>query len=132
MILIHLQSRKLSWCLSHTARANAHKDTMGPRGLWAENEEEYAQQLKRLFASPDLRQSLAEKGARWVRESYGKEKALSHIESIYANIYNKNLLHTIALQASIYTRIFFNLIYVYYLFRILKKQLEKFCLNIIK
>jgi len=74
-------------CLGHAARANAHRDTMGPGGLWAENEEEYAQALKRLFLEPDLRQHLAERGERFARETYSNEAAISHIERIYEEIH---------------------------------------------
>ena len=94
-------------CLGHAARSNAHKDTMGPGGLWAENQEEYARQLKLLFTQPDLRRSLAALGERFARESYSNAMAMRHIEHIYDNIHRRNILYAITLKGSIYTRILF-------------------------
>ena len=91
-------------CLGHAARANAHKDTMGPGGLWAENEEEYARQLKLLFNDPDLRRRLAALGESFARESYSNAVAMQHIEHIYDNIHKRDILYAMTLRGSIYTR----------------------------
>ncbi|MCL1915247.1 MAG: glycosyltransferase family 4 protein [Desulfovibrionaceae bacterium] len=112
-------------CLAHAARANAHKETMGPGGLWAENEAEYARQLKRLFAEPDLRQRLAAQGESFARETYSNARAIAHIEHVYIDICDiyKNsalyiLLHKFTLYISICMR--------YLLRRILRRLILRF------
>ena len=96
-------------CLGHAARGNAHRDTMGPGGLWAENEKEYAQQLKLLFTNPDLRHRLSMLGEHFASENYDDAKAMSQIEHIYHTIYKRDIAYIFTLYVSVYLRKFLNM-----------------------
>lgn len=79
-------------CLSHQsyAGANAHKDTMGPCGLWALNENDYVQKLRELYESKDLRDDLSKNARDFAEENYSLKQCINKSEKIYDSTKYKN------------------------------------------
>lgn len=76
-------------CLSHRSDiANAQPETMGPGGLFADDEMEYKQKLDLLFSKPDLREVLGKKGKDHASEHYSLEACIIKL----ARIYKQNVL----------------------------------------
>lgn len=74
-------------CLGHAAECNAHKETMGPGGLWATTQEEYAAHLRRLFADEALRQALATAGRRHAHTLFDNDKGIAAIAKVYREVH---------------------------------------------
>lgn len=73
-------------CIGHSAECNAHKETMGPGGLWATTNEEYARHLYALFTQPDTRAALARAGHDYATRLFDNEKGLAAIMQTYRKI----------------------------------------------
>ena len=73
-------------CIGHSAECNAHKETMGPGGLWATTNEEYAKHLRTLFTSPATRAALAQAGYDYAVKRFDNEKGLTTIIQTYRKI----------------------------------------------
>ena len=75
-------------CLSHHSYAgsNAHKDTMGPCGLWAMDVQEYTVRLSRLFSDEALRRDLAAPARAFARAHYSLEGAVAQLQRVYEKV----------------------------------------------
>ncbi len=77
-------------CLSHYSPiANAQKETMGNGGLFADNLDDYAEKLKKLFESKELRLSLGQNGKKIAEEKYSIQKCIDSLTEVYDYIINK-------------------------------------------
>jgi FkbM family methyltransferase len=74
-------------CLSHRSNiANAQPETMGPGGLFADDEIDYKQKLDLLFSKSDLREMLGNKGKEHAIEHYSMNTCVGKLSSIYKQI----------------------------------------------
>lgn len=74
-------------CLSHrSAIANAQPETMGPAGLFAEDEADYTQKLQILFADAPLRMALGSKGLRHANDYYSVDACVNRLADIYMSL----------------------------------------------
>ncbi len=75
-------------CLGHkTPTSNAHKETMGPGGLFAKNQKDYTQKLKKLFEDKNLRKNLADNGFSHAKSKFIDTNYIKKIEEIYIDIF---------------------------------------------
>ena len=71
-------------CLSHSSDiANAQPETMGPGGLFAQDEKDYERELQRLFSDDMLRKTLATKGERHALDYYTVNSCVNRLADIY-------------------------------------------------
>lgn len=74
-------------CLSHRTRfANAQPETMGPAGLFAENQKHYAALLARLFEDTPLRERLSSKAKTHAEKRYTVSACANSLAEIYRGI----------------------------------------------
>jgi len=75
-------------CLSHHSYAgsNAHRETMGPCGLWAMDEQEYAGHLSRLFLDEELRRDLSAPARAFAREQYSLAGCIEKLQRVYEDV----------------------------------------------
>jgi glycosyltransferase involved in cell wall biosynthesis len=74
-------------CLSHWSPvANAQPEAMGPGGLFAEGEDDYAEKLEQLFSDQGMRERLAAKGRTHARRYYSLESCVSRLEHLYERL----------------------------------------------
>jgi glycosyltransferase involved in cell wall biosynthesis len=91
-------------CLGHSAECNAHRETMGPGGLWATTPKEYATHLRRLLDDPALRRRLAEAGRRYACSRFDNAKGIAAIAQKYREILAMPWWKVTVIKASRYTR----------------------------
>jgi glycosyltransferase involved in cell wall biosynthesis len=74
-------------CLSHrTGIADAQPETMGPGGLFANDEDEYVQFLSDLLANADWRIALGRKGYEHAAQHYSIQGCVSQLTSLYRQL----------------------------------------------
>jgi hypothetical protein len=74
-------------CMSHWSPiANAQPETMGPAGLFAGDDVDYAEKLERLFSDRELRERLAGKARRHARRYYSLESCVARLEHVYQRL----------------------------------------------
>jgi glycosyltransferase involved in cell wall biosynthesis len=75
-------------CLSHhsSTGSNAHKETMGPCGLWALDQQEYTAHLSRLFADKDLRFTLSAPARDFARKNYSLQDCIEELKDVYQKV----------------------------------------------
>jgi glycosyltransferase involved in cell wall biosynthesis len=74
-------------CLSHRSGvADAQPETMGPGGLFADDEAEYVQFLSNLLSDPDLRRKLGQKGRQHAQQHYSLEGCVSQLAILYRQV----------------------------------------------
>jgi len=75
-------------CLSHRSEvANAQPETMGPGGMFAENQIEYEHKLNLLFSDAKLRKYLGDKGRQHAQNYYSVDACIVKLISIYKAVY---------------------------------------------
>ena len=78
-------------CLSHWSPiANAHKETMGPAGLFAKDLNDYVEKLHSLFTNHELRNKLAANAKPFALQNYSLEAAVQNLTKIYCDVYKKH------------------------------------------
>lgn len=80
-------------CISHYSPdgANAQPETMGPAGVFAMNESEYADLLGRLFTDGVYRNKLASKAKSHVESYYSMDKCIAETIEIYERVSGKKI-----------------------------------------
>lgn len=115
-------------CLGHAAECNAHRETMGPGGLWANSREAYTRHLERLLSDPALRRRLADAGYAHALHTFDNQRGLAAIIKVYEDIYAMPQWKRRLLRASRAIRVFLRDIRVYtgiaLLFRVRRKILH--------
>ena len=75
-------------CLSHMSKvANAQPETMGPSGLFATNEEDYAFKLEQLFSDSRLRDVLSGHAKPFANKNYSLESSIAELEKVYQYLF---------------------------------------------
>jgi len=114
-------------CLGHAAECNAHKDTMGPGGLWATTPEEYITHLRSLFDDGELRQRLAAEGYSHACATFNNVNGMSLMARKYREIYNIGGWKRLLIVFSRINRVILKLVGFYALinfaFRVRRKSL---------
>jgi|SaaInlStandDraft_4_1057021.scaffolds.fasta_scaffold03834_2 hypothetical protein len=78
-------------CLSHWSPiANAHKETMGPAGLFAKDLDDYTEKLHSLFTNHELRKKLALSAKPFAEKHYSLQAAVKNLAKIYHDVYKKH------------------------------------------
>jgi glycosyltransferase involved in cell wall biosynthesis len=75
-------------CLSHYSSigANAQPETMGPAGLFAHDEKDYAEKLERLFADDGLRRRLAAEARPRAEALYSAGRCVGDLSGLYESL----------------------------------------------
>ena len=74
-------------CLSHRSGvADAQPETMGSGGLFANNENEYAQFLSGLLRDASLREALGTKGKEHAERYYSLQACVSDLSALYRQL----------------------------------------------
>ncbi len=74
-------------CLGHqTPTSNAHKETMGPGGLFAKNLKDYTRKLQQLFEGRQLRNKLSDDGFAFAKQKFIDKDYIKDIEKVYLAI----------------------------------------------
>ena len=78
-------------CLGHKTRnSNAHKETMGPGGFFANNQAEYTNKLKLLFEDSNTRSELVKAGFAYAKTMFIDTDYIADIEKKYEEIYRND------------------------------------------
>lgn len=71
-------------CLSHySGISDAHKDTMGPHGLFAKNKTQYREYLEKLYSDKELRTELSKGAVDFAIDNYHVDAAVKKVEEVY-------------------------------------------------
>ena len=74
-------------CLSHRSGvADAQPETMGPGGLFANDEDEYVRFLSNLLSDAELRRNLGEKARQHAQQHYSLEGCVSQLAVLYRQV----------------------------------------------
>ena len=80
-------------CLSHAATIgdnNAQSETMGPSGIFASNQRQYASYLERLFSDKKLRSDLSQKAAIHAQKYYSVDSCVDQFAQILLSVHFKS------------------------------------------
>lgn len=90
--------------LGHAAAATAHKETMGPGGLWARTEADYRRHLQNLLSNEKLRGQLGTAGYDFACKKYIERLYIKDVEAVYESIYRNSLSRRLLFSSSFIVR----------------------------